>query len=318
MVTELVQSALANSRAASTLAAYESGWNSYTRVCRLFKMKALPITEARLISYAVLTHDKLDLLSNTIRNYCIAIACLQGLDDPRKSGNLLNLVLDGCRRQDVNGGYEKRLRLGIDGEHLVTLIKSLDLTDFRAARFAAYAVTSYFGGFRANELVKAKSGVRCRWSDFVFDPPGSNGKYFFLTQRLSKALPFGPSISIAVLITRCVTCPFKVVHIYRSFFDPTQVRPNMPAFMNLNGKPYTYKQALLDSRYFLGRIGLREEHFGTQSFRIGMASEAGRLDMEDSVIQLLGRWRSDSFLLYKRTAPEKLAQYAYQLRGKGG
>jgi len=126
LVTELVQSALANSRAASTLAAYESGWNSYTRVCRLFKMKALPITEAKLISYVVLAHDKLDLLSKTIRNYCIAIAFrhrLQRLDDPRKSGNLLKLGLDGCRRQDVNGGYEKRLRLGNDGEDFGYLVQ---------------------------------------------------------------------------------------------------------------------------------------------------------------------------------------------------
>ena len=46
------------------------------------------------------------------------------------------------------------------------------------------------------------------------------------------------------------------------------------------------------------------------SFRIGAATAAAQAGVEDSVIQLLGRWSSAAFLAYIRTPREDLARYS--------
>ena len=282
-------------------------------------MPALPVTESKLLAFTVLAHDKKKLLSETIRNYLCAIAFvhkINGYDDPRNTSSLLRLVLDGCRRHDRDNGYEKRLRLGISGTMLKTVVSSLNLSSFRAARWAAWACTSYFGCFRANELVQtANGGVRFLWGHLHI---GANATSFMtLKQYFCKPRQFGPAVNIPICFTGESTCPVLRTKHYRAFFAGKGNLDHLPAFMDLDGKPYTYKQALADTRYYLRQCGYTGNHYGTHSFRIGLASEAGRLALPDWTVQLLGRWNSQCFRIYIQTDPTVLAGYAHQLRGTG-
>ncbi len=320
MVETIVFNRLKVSRAESTLSSYSSGWNSYLKICESSGMKPYPVCQSKLVTYSALAHEKLGLLADTVRNYTAAIAFhhrIRGLQDPREDGNLLSLMLDGCKRTDQQRGYQKRLRFGVDGTMLVNLIASLDLTDFRQARFAAYMSVSYFGGFRSNELVLTKSGLRCLWRDFKLPSAKSGLSYFILIQRISKMLQFGPAIDIPLPITGGKSCPLKMMTNYRSFFNPDLIHGDMPAFMNLDGSPYTYKQALGDIRTYLERIGIESKRFGTHSFRIGMATEAGRVNVPDHIIQMLGRWNSECYKRYIQTKPETIVQEIVKLRGQG-
>ena len=92
----------------------------------------------------------------------------------------------------------------------------------------------------------------------------------------------------------------------------------MPLFMDTFGKAYTYKDTLMDMRFYLRRIGLDGDLYGTQSFRIGLATQAGKANIPDSILQLLGRWKSDCFKIYIKTDPSELADYARRLKGVGG
>ena len=60
-------------------------------------------------------------------------------------------------------------------------------------------------------------------------------------------------------------------------------------------------------RDILCTIGLPQLHFAGHSFRIGAATTAAAVGMEDSAIQMLGRWHSTAFLQYIRTPKERLA-----------
>ena len=59
-------------------------------------------------------------------------------------------------------------------------------------------------------------------------------------------------------------------------------------------------------RDILCTIGLPQHHFAGYSFRIGAATSAAAVGIEDSAIQMLGCWHSAAFLQYIRIPKERL------------
>ena len=53
----------------------------------------------------------------------------------------------------------------------------------------------------------------------------------------------------------------------------------------------------------------------THSFRIGGATALAQAGVPDYIIQIIGRWSSDSFLRYIRTPPESLRIFQHQRLG---
>ena len=96
---------------------------------------------------------------------------IQGWESPTSQPTgLLRLVLEGAERTRHEDGLGSVGRQGITARMLIALLARRDLSDFKQARFAAYASLSLFGGFRANELVHAASGDRFQWNNLEFDP----------------------------------------------------------------------------------------------------------------------------------------------------
>ncbi len=316
MVNRLIQQRLGQAHAKRTTSAYRSAVRSYERACRLLRFDAWPANESKLISYASFAHDAWHLKPSSIDTYISAIAhaCrMQGWEHPRDGDGLLKLVLTGCRRMDRDQGVGPRTRQGIDGAMLKRLVGSMNLRHYRAARFAAYASCSYFGGFRANELVSTQSGERLHWSDVSFVMLRGDVDYMAIRMWVSKTRQFGPTMTVPVCRTQGTSCPIKLMQHYMSFHDQ---RPGEQAvFSDRAGKAYTYQEALVDTRHFGKALAVPPEQLGTHSFRIGMASEAGRLNMPDHIIKALGRWESDCYLRYILLDPRALARNAALLAG---
>ena len=142
--------------------------------------------------------------------------------------------------------------------------------------------------------------------------------YFIMTQYYSKPVQFGPAIDIPIPKIGTRACPFKLMLNYRLFFEN---RPELgdlskrPAFMNLDGTPYSYRQAREDTKHYVTQAGYDKRCGGTYCFRIGMASEAGKQSLPDWIIKLLGRWNSECYKVYIRTNPALLASMARKLKG---
>ena len=68
-----------------------------------------------------------------------------------------------------------------------------------------------------------------------------------------------------------------------------------------DNSPLTKPKFVAKVRQVLEAVGLPCNCFAGHSFRIGAATAAAHAGMEDSVIQLLGRWSSAAFLAYIRT-----------------
>jgi hypothetical protein len=280
-------------------------------------MEAWPADESTLISYATFAHEAWHLRPSTIDTYISAIAHahrLQGWEHPRAGDGLLKLVLTGCRRLDRDGGVGPRLRRGINGGMLKEIVQALDLSVYRDARFAAYAVCSYFGGFRANELVSTQAGERLHWEDLTFQMQHGDISYMVVRQWVSKTRQFGPTMDVPVCRTRGITCPVALMQRYMAFHDR---RPAEAAVFTdrAGGRAYTYREALLDTRHYGSVLAVPPEELGTHSFRIGMATEAGRLGFPDHAIKALGRWDSDCYLVYIHIDPLAIVKSAALLAG---
>lgn len=59
----------------------------------------------------------------------------------------------------------------------------------------------------------------------------------------------------------------------------------------------------------LSRAGFDSKAYASYSFRIGAATTANSRGINDSTIQMLGRWSSLGYLAYVRTPREHLAAY---------
>ena len=108
--------------------------------------------------------------------------------------------------------------------------------------------------------------------------------------KQSKTDPFGRGADIILGKTGCDLCPVAAVLNYAA------VRGNQsgPFFMMSTGRLQTKQCFITEIRRVMG-------------FRIGAATSAAMAGVEDSTIQLLGRWQSAAFLRYIRTPQQKLA-----------
>ena len=84
-------------------------------------------------------------------------------------------------------------------------------------------------------------------------------------------------------------------------------------FIWQDGTPLSRTQFVEAVRQALSAAHLPAQDYAGHSFRIGAATTAAMAGLEDSTIQTLGRWRSDSYQLYIRMAPHQLASLSSSL-----
>ena len=82
--------------------------------------------------------------------------------------------------------------------------------------------------------------------------------------------------------------------------------------------PLTKPTFITELRKILMALGLPDVNYAGHSFRIGAATSAALAGVEDSTIQLLGRWQSAAFLRYVRTPRERLAAVSTTIAAQGG
>ena len=88
-----------------------------------------------------------------------------------------------------------------------------------------------------------------------------------------------------------------------------------PLFQRQSGGPVTKSYFVLQVKELLAEAGLPAEKFAGHSFRIGAASTASAVGLEDSMIKRLGRWKSGAYLSYVKVAPNQVAATSRALVG---
>ena len=173
------------------------------------------------------------------------------------------------------------------------------------------AVTlAFFGFLRSGEVTVP--------SDSAFDPAAhltfddvkvdniTNPTLLKIRLKASKTDPFRNGIDIVVGRTNNKLCPVTAVLAYLA------ARGNGPGFLFKfqDGRHLTKPRFVEAVRQALGRAGFDPKAYTGHSFRIGAATTANACGLNDSTIQMLGRWSSSAYLVYVRTPREQLATYS--------
>ena len=93
------------------------------------------------------------------------------------------------------------------------------------------------------------------------------------------------------------------------------IRGNRPGalFQWQDGTPLSKTRFVEAIRQALTAAHLPAKDYTGHSFRIGAATTAAMAGLEDSTIQTLGWWKGDSYQLYIRMAPHRLASLSSSL-----
>ena len=90
-------------------------------------------------------------------------------------------------------------------------------------------------------------------------------------------------------------------------------RGSGPLFLFKDGSFLTRDKLVAAVRLALQHAGMNASQYSGHSFRIGAATTAAQVGIEDSVVKMLGRWESSAYQRYIRTPRDTLAAFSARL-----
>jgi hypothetical protein len=82
---------------------------------------------------------------------------------------------------------------------------------------------------------------------------------------------------------------------------------------NDKGNALSRDEFICELKHILQCIGYNADVYNGHSFRIGAATAAASVHMEDHLIKVLGRWSSDTYCRYIRTPDSVLKRLAPEI-----
>ena len=197
--------------------------------------------------------------------------------------------------------------------NLVNVLRRGVYSPFTDALLEAACVTAFFGFLRCGEFTVRTSF--CSNSNLivghvVFDASSTSA---CITLQASKTDPFRQGVKIQLFCTGGTTCPVHALATYARLRTGATTDPAEPFFVEEGGSALTRSFFITKLKELLQRIGLDPALYNGNSFRIGAATTAANAQVEDHLIQTLGRWASNCYSRYIRTEPSTLCRAQRQM-----
>ena len=298
---------------ASTHRTYRSAETRYLQFCQKFHIKKpIPASEAVLCYYVACLGQE-GLAAATIKTYLSGVRQVQlalGFADPRLSlMPRLQQILRGVRVEQGKAGRTPRPRLPITPGILKKMkeVWESEGASWDTTMLWAASSVAFFSFCRSGELTVP--------SEESFDPSAhltvddisvddlKKPSVLAIKLKKSKTDPFRKGVKIALGRTHNELCPVSAL---LSYLQRRGKKPG-PLFLWNDGRALTRESFVKAVRGALQKANLPADQFAGHSFRIGAATTAATMGLEDSLIQTLGRWKSTAYLLYIRLDPSKLA-----------
>ncbi len=237
----------------------------------------------------------------TIKSYLSAVRHLQianNLPDPHMSDMpKLEGVLKGIKSVQARAQQKQRTRLPITPAILLRICSSWEQQtgpkDDHLMLWAA-ATLCFFGFMRSGEITVPSDGsfdckAHMTYEDVSVDNV-TNPQKVKVRLKASKTDPFRKGVDIVIGRTQNKLCPVTAMLSY------LVARGQKPGFLFQfqDGRLLTKSRFVEAVRQVLVTIGLNPRHYAGHSFRIGAATTAGACGLNDSTIQMLGRWSSSA------------------------
>jgi hypothetical protein len=277
--------------------AYESGIASFENFRKQFCLdKAWPPPLDHVIQFiAYLSIKKCSASTAKLYLSAISFECkTRGWQDITKNF-LVCKVVEGMKRLSAR----KDTRLPITPKVLIKIVEILPAICFNvyeAKLFRAAYSLAFFGFLRVGEFTLSKGNTVSRIiqkSDVRIEP---TKRQMYLTIRYSKNDQCGKGVTLCIQSVNSIACPVTCLA------DFLAVRPNSegPLFCHLDMSTlsrYQFSAVLFKATKLLG---YQNCNFKAHSFRIGAATTAHELGIDQESIQEAGRWKSKVYKSYIR------------------
>ena len=300
-----------HSLAPNTFSTYRSGWSSYTHFCSLHGLPPVPPSDTILSSYASHLADR-RITHGTIHVYLSAIAFHSQLLGHRIDYNsmpTLHYVLMGIRR--LQGNTLRR-----PPREPITPPLLIRLRSYLAQAYPPADALMLWSAFSSAFFGLLRSSEYCCPSPFALSPASLLHRHLSFTIDLSSATLFLPmsktdqyarGAHIHLFPLPSPLCPVSALW---HFAHVRRAPPALPLFTFSNGDFLTRDVTVAILRSAFPAM----PNINTHSFRIGGASALAQA-VPEYVIQVMGRWSSDSFLRYIRTPPSALRAHHHHMLG---
>jgi len=129
--------------------------------------------------------------------------------------------------------------------------------------------------------------------------------------KQSKTDPFRVGMDVIIGRTGGKLCSVAAVLNYLAKRGPG----SGPLFCFEDGRPLTRQRLIACMRKVLQKVGIDCSKYSGHSFRVGAATTAAAVGIQDSLIKTMGRWESVAYQLYVRTPWDQLTAVAGMLAG---
>ena len=280
-----------------------------------------PISEDVLIYFVAHSFTVLKLKHTTIKLYLCGIRhnyLKKGYSNPLETSigeflPRLTLILNSVKRIQGVQGIRRlpitftilhqtclKLRKGVFDKYIDCLIET--------ACIVAFFAFLRCGEFTVMNTEKFDPVTNLCLSDIIF-----NFDHAILRLKQSKTDPFRKGIDIKLFKTDNIICPLTAL---RKFLEVRKfkfgIKSSAPLYLTNKNEALT-RQFFIDKlKIVLELCGFDPKLYNGHSFRSGAATSAGKANVEDHMIKVLGRWRSDSYCRYIKTSSQsiKAAQHS--------
>lgn len=166
------------------------------------------------------------------------------------------------------------------------------------------ACSCFYGFLRAEATVPSlREYGHLSEGDVAIDSR-SNPSVVRMHIKASKTDPFRQGVFIYLGKIGNDICPVAAVTAYLA----ARGRAPGPFFHFRSGAPLSRELLVKRVRQALEQVGMDVTHYSEHSFRIGAATTAASVGVEDSMIKTLGRWRSTAYQVYLKIPRDSLAE----------
>ena len=302
-----------NSLAPSSQRSYTSAQTQYLKFCSLINQVPVPATEQLLVLFAA--HVAQSCAHSTVRMYLAAVRHMhisKGHRDPLDNTLQLQLLLRGIKRIKPSLA-DSRLPITPLILQAILEVVTREPHSYTNVMMWAACCLGFFAFLRSGEFTvngtydkERHLGVEDVAVDSWQEPA-----LLAITLRYSKTDQDRRGITLYIGRTQKRICPISALLAYLVL--RRRISACGPLFVAENGSPLSRDKLVSWLKSTLAAAGIDASHFSGHSFRIGAASTAAAKGIEDSTIQALGRWQSDSFKRYIRLPRQELAAISQTL-----
>ncbi|KAK3097178.1 hypothetical protein FSP39_007163 [Pinctada imbricata] len=279
--------------AENTLATHNTGLTAFSNFRRNKGFDALWPPPANHVIDFIASLSLHDYSFATARSYVAAISyyCKLHVQTDPTNKFVVSKLLEGMRR--LNKTRDKRLPITATLLHdLMSNLTPVCSSAFEAAMFRAAFSVAFHAFLRIGELTNTKTTVSLHIDDVQM-----KSHRVILRIAQSKTDQYGKGTKIMLNATCKSTCPVLSMKSY------LQLRPNFPgaAFCHFDGRPLTRYQFSAVLKKVLAILCYPPNRNTSHSFRIGAATYAASIGLDDNTIKTAGRWKSGAFRTYIRS-----------------